>query len=112
MDNFMVEKRGEEIMTVLADFTAEWGKYSAHVDKLGRQITTVQRTFDELDGARSNQMDRKLRRIEQIQAGDRDEIVLDEPLVEGAESDANAVDALVFDEPDDDWPPLREVVSA
>ncbi len=105
MDNFMVEKRGEEIMAVLADFTAEWRKFSTHVDKLGKQLGTVQRTFDELDGARTNQMNRKLDRIEQIQTG-RDTLALEAP--SDPTSGVAGADAGVEDE----WPPLREVFSA
>ncbi|MGI9606715.1 MAG: DNA recombination protein RmuC [Acidimicrobiales bacterium] len=80
MDNFMLERRGEEIMQCLSDFSAEWEKFSGHVDKLGKQIGTAQRTFDELDGARSNQMQRKLRKIDEIQAR-RGTDVADEPEV-------------------------------
>lgn len=105
MDNFMVEKRGEEIMEVLSDFTVEWGKYSGHVDKLGRHLATTQKTFDQLATTRTNQMDRKLRRIEAIQEGMSDAALdLDEP--ESAPIEADGVDD------DQAWPPLREVSSA
>ena len=104
MDNFMVEKRGEEIMEVLSDFTVEWGKFSDHVDKLGRNLTTVQNTFDQLSTTRTNQMDRKLRRIEAIQSGSADAVLdLDDGGV--------AADPIEPDT-DDQWPPLREVTSA
>ena len=56
-------------MRCLADFSAEWDKYSTHVDKLGKHLGTVQNTFDQLAGARTNQLQRKLNRIDDLQTG-------------------------------------------
>ncbi len=109
MDNFMIEKRGEEIMTVLADFGAEWRKFSKHVDKLGKQLGTVQRTYDELDGARTNQLNRKLDRIEQIQTGS-DAFVADPAPQQQAVGPIELLDEA--EDSDAEWPPLREVSSA
>jgi DNA recombination protein RmuC len=89
MDNFMLERRGEEIMDCLAQFSTEWGKFSEQIDKVGKHLDTVQNSFGQLQGTRSNVMQKKLRRIDDLQ--NQREV--------GVPADR-------------EWPQLREVVSA
>lgn len=68
MDNFMLERRSDEIMECLSQFKTEWDKFSDQVDKHGRHLATAQKSFDQLSGTRTNQMQRKLNRIDELQA--------------------------------------------
>ncbi len=72
MDNFMLERRGEEILECLADFSSEWSKFGEQIDKVGKHLDTVNNSFEALRSTRSNVMQRKLRRIDDLQsaAGD------------------------------------------
>ncbi len=89
MDNFMLERRGEEIMDCLADFSNEWGKFGEQIEKVGKHLDTVQNAFGQLQGPRTNVMQKKLRRIDDLQ----NQRELGVPA-------------------DHEWPQLREVVSA
>ncbi len=98
MDNFMLEQRSNEIMGCLADFRKEWEKFSEQVDKHGKQLNTALNSFNELAGARTNQLGRQVRKIDALQASP----------VEAADAIA---DAEIIGE-GEAWPPLREVASA
>jgi len=111
MDNFMLERRSDEIMDCLSQFKAEWEKFSGEVDRHGKHLATAQRSFEALSGARTNQMQRRLTRIDELQASREPGemsggIEIDEigEVNEIGESD------VVDDGPE--WPPLRPVVSA
>ena len=97
MENFMLEQRSNEIMACLADFKTQWNKFSDQVDKHGKHLNTAMNSFNELAGARSNQLGRQVRKIDALQAAPVDA------------ADALA-DAEIIGE--GDWPPLREVASA
>ncbi len=97
MDNFMLEQRSNEIMDCLADFKKEWEKFSGQVDKHGKQLTTAMNSFNELAGARTNQLGKQVRKIDALQASP----------IEAADAIA---DAEILGE-GETWPPLREVVN-
>lgn len=97
MDNFMLEQRSNEIMGCLADFRKEWEKFSDQVDKHGKQLNTALNSFNELAGARTNQLGRQVRKIDALQAAP----------VEAADAIA---DAEIIGE-GNQWPPLREVAA-
>lgn len=94
MDNFMLERRSNEIMECLSGFKTEWEKFSAEVDRHGKQLATAQKSFDSLAGTRSNQLQRQLNRIDELQVA--------------RESDDDEETGAELSE----WPPLRGVASA
>lgn len=96
MDSFMLERRSNDIMDCLSGFKNEWVKFSDKVTQHGKQLDTAMRSFQELSGTRSNQLQRQLNRIDELQVVESTD-----------ESDAGA-DTDVTDR----WPPLREVASA
>jgi len=97
MESFMLERRSNEIMGCLADFKNEWEKFSEQIDKHGKQLNTALNSFNELAGARTNQLGRQVRKIDALQAAP----------VDAAEA---LVDAEIIGE-GDAWPPLREVAN-
>ena len=68
IDSFMLERRSTEIMECLAGFKKEWEKFSDQIDKHGKQLNTALNSFNELAGARTNQLGRQVRKIDAIQA--------------------------------------------
>ncbi len=68
VDNFRLERRSGEILDFLAEFREEWGRFTDHLDKAGRQLDTFSRTFETLGGTRRNQLERKLRRVDELEA--------------------------------------------
>ncbi len=79
MDNFLLERRGEEILDCLADFSSEWSKFGEQIDKVGRHLDTVHNSFEALRGTRSNVMQKKLRRIDELQSGRDQSASISEP---------------------------------
>ena len=104
IDNFMLEQRSNEIMGCLTDFKKEWEKFSTHIDKHGKQLETAMRSFQELSGARTNQLGRQVRKIDALQAAPGD-------ISEAGQVAEVIADAEVIGE-SQQWPPLREVASA
>ncbi len=58
-----IEKRSSEVWQVLAAAKAEFGKYAAVWDKLGKQLDTARRTVDEA-GQRTRAVRRRLANVE------------------------------------------------
>ncbi len=68
VDNFRLERRSGEILDFLVEFREEWGRFTDHLDKAGKQLDTFSRTFEGLGGTRRNQLERKLRRVDELEA--------------------------------------------
>jgi DNA recombination protein RmuC len=68
VDNFRLERRSSEILDYLVEFRSEWDKFSEHLDKTGRQLETFNRSFETLGGTRRNVLERKLRRVDELEA--------------------------------------------
>ena len=79
MDTFAVERKTDEILQALAGFGEQWTKFSDQIDKVDRHIITLQKSFGDLSGARRNQLEKQLGKIEAIRsrALDDGEIQLD-----------------------------------
>lgn len=77
VDNFRLERRSSEILEFLVEFRTEWDRFSEHLDKTGRQLETFQKSWEALGSTRRNQMERKLRRIDELEAehGSKAELV-------------------------------------
>ncbi|MEM8708177.1 MAG: DNA recombination protein RmuC [Actinomycetota bacterium] len=68
MDTFAVERATDEIIQALAGFNEQWQKFSEQIDKVDRHIGTLTNSFGELSGARRNQLERQLGKIEAIRS--------------------------------------------
>jgi DNA recombination protein RmuC len=60
--NFMIEDKLRDIVSVVGEFRQEWGKFNEEFKKIGTGYETISTT-------RTNQMERKLLKIEEYQAG-------------------------------------------
>ena len=66
IDRAALEATGTEILQALSAFRDQWGRYEEVRERLGRALSTVQRAYDELEGVRSQQLQRQLDRIDEL----------------------------------------------
>lgn len=67
--NFMIEDKLRDIVSVIGDFRQEWTKFSDEFKKFGRSIDTLRTGYESLTTTRTNQMERKLNKIDDYQTG-------------------------------------------
>lgn len=106
MDNFMLERRSNEIMDCLSGFKNEWLKFSDKVTQHGKQLDTAMRSFHDLSGTRTNQLQKQLNRIDELQVGASPDGEPDQP--DQPDQPGQPEQTVLMDQ----WPPLREVASA
>lgn len=66
VDNFLVERRSDEILAALAGLREQWDRLAEPMDKMGRGLASAQRAFDDLAGPRARQFARQLERLEEV----------------------------------------------
>jgi DNA recombination protein RmuC len=79
IDTVALQRTSDQIVALLAGFTAQWERYVEEVDKLGKQLETVRRTYDQVAGPRRRQLERQLDRVEEL----REERAIEPLLVDG-----------------------------
>jgi DNA recombination protein RmuC len=81
VDNFLVERRSDEILGALGGLREQWERWAEPMDKMRRGLCSAQKAFDDLSGPRHRQFARQLEKLEAVR---------DNRLAELAESDAEA----------------------
>ncbi len=105
VENFLVERRSDEILGALGGLREEWERWRDPIDKMGRGLQSAQRAFDELSGARYRRFGKQLEKLEAVRDSRRAE--LDEPEESEVPAyDGSAGGAGVVDPP----PTLRQVI--
>jgi DNA recombination protein RmuC len=74
VDNFLVERTSDAILSALGSFTGEWDKLSAGIDKVGRGLEGAQKAYDDLAGTRRRQFQRQLDAVEALRDRRRAEL--------------------------------------
>ncbi len=69
VDNFLVEKRSDEILTSIGGLRDQWQRFGDSVDKIGRGLTSAQKAYDDLRGPRTRQFEKQLDAIESVRDG-------------------------------------------
>jgi DNA recombination protein RmuC len=103
-DSVALQRTSDEIVSLLSGFTAQWGRYTDEVDKLGRQLDTVRKTYDNLATTRRRGLERQLEKVEEVreERGVAVQVVDDRPrLLRVAEADVAPQAATPQDEDDD-----------
>ena len=66
IDNFAIENQAKEMMSILSTFQTQWDKYKLSMDKIGKRLEDAQKEYDSLITTRTNQLDRPLRKINEL----------------------------------------------
>ena len=102
VDNFLVERRSDEIMGAVAALREQWERWADPMEKMGRGLASAQKAFDELAGPRTRQFARQLKKLETVRDTRGAELsAAPEPAAEPADSGADPFDDLL-DDPFDD----------
>ncbi len=102
VENFLVERRSDEILGALGGLREEWERWRDPIDKMGRGLQSAQRAFDELSGARYRRFGKQLEKLEAVRDNRRAE--LDEPDASAGEEVAGTGAPVV------PQPSLRQVI--
>lgn len=71
VDNFQMEKKSAEMISLLDKFYTQWQKYSEEVEKAQRQLDTAQKTFTNLTGTRRSQLEKPLDKILELRSSSK-----------------------------------------
>jgi DNA recombination protein RmuC len=106
VDNFLVERRSDEILSSIGGLREQWLKFGESVDKVGRGLQSAQKGYDDLVGARTRQFEKQLDKLEFVRDGRLGE------LDGAATADGEGVPGRGHDgrHADRDQPSLRQVV--
>lgn len=66
VENFSLEETASEILNLLSEFNKQWDKYRERFQTLGNRLEQARREYEALDSTRANQLERPLRKIEEL----------------------------------------------
>ncbi|MEI8229803.1 MAG: DNA recombination protein RmuC [Candidatus Peregrinibacteria bacterium] len=78
IDNFSVEGKSREMLSVFGGFRTQWEKFKEQMATVQSRFETVHKGFEELTTTRERQLDRQLTKIEEL----RQDNTVDAPLIE------------------------------
>ncbi len=78
MDNFKIEKTASEMSGLLGSFYQQWKEFTKSMDKLGRSIESTQNEYQTLVTTRRNQLERPLKKIEDLRVNKGIPLALEE----------------------------------
>jgi DNA recombination protein RmuC len=64
--NFNLERTASEILKLLGEFSKQWGAYKEKFDTMGKKLDDAKKEYDALVTTRTNQLERPLRKIEDL----------------------------------------------
>jgi DNA recombination protein RmuC len=70
-----VQRRSSEVWKVLGAVKSEFGKFSEHLGKVQKQLYTASGSLESLRVTRTNQIERRLRSVETLDAGESREVL-------------------------------------
>ncbi|MGF1598995.1 MAG: DNA recombination protein RmuC [Acidimicrobiales bacterium] len=92
VDNFLVERRSDEILGALAALREQWQRWVEPIDKMRRGLTSAQKAFDELAGPRTRQFERQLDKLEALRDSRPSELAASAATDPAPAGDGSAVD--------------------
>ncbi len=69
VDNFLVERRSDEILSSIEGLRVQWNRFTESVDKVGRGLQSAQKGYDDLIGPRTRQFEKQLAKLESVRDG-------------------------------------------
>ncbi len=67
VDNFAMEARAGEMQKLVQQFKQQWGKFNDKIDALGKSLSATRNHFDDLSTTRSNQLQKPMDKIADLQ---------------------------------------------
>jgi len=64
--NFNLERTASEILKLLGEFSKQWGLYKEKFETMGKRLDDTRKEYDSLVTTRSNQLEKPLRKIEDL----------------------------------------------
>jgi DNA recombination protein RmuC len=68
VDNFNLEKTAAQIMSLLGAFHKQWNNFVNSMERMGKRIEDTQKEYYALTSTRRNQLERSLRKIEDLRS--------------------------------------------
>jgi DNA recombination protein RmuC len=68
VDNFNLEKTAAQIMSLLGAFNKQWNNFVNSMERMGKRIDDAQKEYYSLTSTRRNQLERSLRKIEDLRS--------------------------------------------
>lgn len=94
VDNFLVERRSDEILTALTGLRTQWDRWSGPMDKMKRGLESAQKAYDDLAGPRTREFERQLEKLEGFREGNEDQKLLESAEVKSGDEAAPPVGVL------------------
>ena len=66
LDNFAFEQASKEILACMGGFSEQWHKFTGQLEVVGKRLESVQKAYEELNGPRRRQLERKLDRVDDL----------------------------------------------
>ncbi len=64
--NFNLERTASEILKLLGEFSKQWGLYKERFETMGKRLDDARKEYDSLVTTRTNQLEKPLRKIEDL----------------------------------------------
>jgi DNA recombination protein RmuC len=64
--SFNLERTASEILKLLGEFSKQWGLYKEKFEMMGKRLDDARKEYDTLVTTRSNQLEKPLRKIEDL----------------------------------------------
>ena len=64
--NFNLERTASEILTLLGEFSKQWGLYKEKFESMGKKLDDAKKEYDSLVTTRTNQLEKPLRKIDDL----------------------------------------------
>lgn len=77
VQNLRLARTSDEILSLLGQFSEQWGKFKGQMEKVGQRIDAASKEYTALAGTRTNTLERPLRRINELRT--RDLELVDDP---------------------------------
>jgi len=65
IDNFSLERKSREMLSLLGTFRQQWEKFKDQMETVKERFDQVHRGYEELVGVRERQLDRPLQRLDE-----------------------------------------------
>ncbi len=69
MDNFSMEVKSREMLTIFSSFKQQWEKFKDQMETVKERFESVHKGYEELTGARERMLDRQVTKLDELRTG-------------------------------------------